>query len=332
MSKQAITGIAKQFGVRVRQQKKIRGGIYRIVTPGGRTFSLKRMPKGVARIRWVDRMLIRVRREGSLLAWRNPKMPEGRNTYQLSRKGAVFVLTPWILGRKPSPRNLADMRGCGAALARFHEAGRTALIGNFAYSQIGTWYATLRNRHRYIQNKMAKAKRNGFSLPINRFLKQHRAEIMRYSRQAEALLNSSEYNNCRRNPRKHGVLCHGDGGPSNFILNDEGTYLIDFETLHVDLRAYDLYRIIYNSCKDYQWDFSIAKAILDGYRQVTTLNKSEYKLICAWLRFPFSTFLVLSPFKRIPFTMKRLRWALDSERRIGPFLQELDEYAASHSS
>ncbi|MGK5510128.1 phosphotransferase [Brevibacillus formosus] len=332
MSKHSINGIVKQFGVRVRQQKKIRAGIYQIVTPDGRALSLKRMPKGVGRARWIDRMLLRVRGSGSLLAWRNPNRPEGRRAYHLSKKGEIFVLTPWISGRKPSPSSLADMRACGVALARFHEAGLTALKGNFAYSEMGTWFATLRKRHCYIQTKMANARRNGFSQPINRFIKQHGPEIIRYARQAEELLKSSGYLSYRRHPHKHGILCHGDGGPSNFIINDEGTYLIDFETLRVDLRAYDLYRIIYNSCKDYQWDFSIAKAILDGYHQVAYLDKSDYKLMSAWLRSPFSTYLVVSGFKRIPFTMKRLRWALDSERRIGPFLQELDEYAASRSS
>ncbi|WP_237712515.1 hypothetical protein [Paenibacillus elgii] len=115
-------------------------------------------------------------------------------------------------------------------------------------------------------------------------------------------------------------------------MNAKGTYLLDFETLHVDLRAYDLYRVIYNSCKDHQWDFKIAEAILNGYRQVAKLSKTDYKLIRIWLRFPLSTYLVLSPFKRFPLTEKWLQWALSSERRIGPFLQKLDSYAATHSS
>ncbi|WP_409341768.1 phosphotransferase [Paenibacillus sp. MBLB4367] len=332
MSAQSITGIANQFGVRVSTQKKIREGIYRIVTPNGITYSLKRMRKRRERLRWIDRTLLRVRRRGILLAWRNPQKPEGQKSYAITQKGEFFILTPWIAGREPSPRSLADMRACGVALARFHKAGRTGVKGSIAYSEIGTWYSTLRSRHHYILKKIAKANRNGFSLPINRILKQHGSEILRYSNQAKALLQSSGYRSYRRNPRKNGVLCHGDGGPSNFIINAKGTYLIDFETLHIDLRAYDLYRVIYNSCKDYKWNFAIAKAILDGYRQVIKLHKNDYKLIRVWLRFPFTSWLVLTPFKRFPLTKKWLQWALASERRVGLFLQKLDKYAAKHSS
>ncbi|MBB6735645.1 phosphotransferase [Cohnella zeiphila] len=327
-----VPAIVKRFGMNASKQKKIRKGIYRIAAANGKTYSLKRMPKRVTRLRWIDRVLLKVRQKGLLVAWRDPQTPEGRKPYAVSPKGELFVLTPWISGRKPSPRSLIDMRACGIALARFHKAGRAGLKGKFAYSAIGTWPSTLRTRERFIKKKIVKAKRNGFRLPISRFLQQNGPEILRYASMAKSLLGTSGYQSYRRNPRKTAVLCHGDGGPSNFILNKKGTYLIDFETLHVDLRAYDLYRVIYNSCKDYQWDFSIAKAILDGYRQVSRLKRSDYRLIEVWLRFPLTTYLVLSPFKRFPLTKSWLQWALKSERRIGPFLKKMNNYAKRNSS
>ncbi|MFC5406314.1 phosphotransferase [Cohnella soli] len=327
----SINHIAKRFGIKIIKQKKIRGGIYRVVTTKGKTYALKRMQKQVGRTRWMDRILLRIRRNGSLLAWRDPNAREGRKPYVTS-KGGNYVLSPWISGRKPSPRSLSDMRACGIALARFHKAGRAGLNGKIAYSEIGSWYSTLRIREKLIKNKIVKARRNGFSMPISRFIKQHGSEFLRYSNQAKSLLRSSGYYTYSRSPRKNGFLCHGDGGPSNFILNNKGTYLIDFETVHVDLRAYDLYRVIYNSCKDYKWYFSIAAAILDGYRQVSKLHKKDFKLMRVWLRFPLSTYLVFAPFTRFPFTKSRLHWALQSERRIGPFLKKLDKYAAKYCS
>ncbi|MGN7356756.1 phosphotransferase [Paenibacillus sp. SAF-054] len=325
-----VNEIVKQFGIKARSQKRIRGGIYRITASDGRKFSLKRMPKQISQIRWMDRMLIHVQRNGPHLAWRNPQTPEGRKPYAISQKGEIFVLTPWISGREPSPRSKADMRACGMTLARFHKAGQTALRKGISHSEIGTWYSTLHTRQQFIQSQIAKAKMNRFSLPINRFIQRHGPEFLRYANQAKGLLRSSGYDSYRQSPRLNGVLCHGDGGPSNFILNNKGTHLIDFETLHVDLRAYDLYRVIYNSCKDFGWNFSIAKAILDGYREVASLNKTDYKLMRVWLRFPLSTYFVLGPSNRFPFTEKRLHWALDSERRISTFLQKLDKYAANH--
>ncbi|MGO4184187.1 phosphotransferase [Paenibacillus sp. TAF43_2] len=331
MSEQPISSIAERFGIKASRIKKIRKGVYRVVTPSGKIFSLKRMPKQLARLQWTDRVLRRVQNSGPLLAWRNPQMPEGRRLYVISQKGEPYVLTPWISGREPSPRSLSDMHACGVALAQFHLAGRTGLKGKIAHSRIGSWHSTLRYRQRNLQKKITKAIRNGFSPPINRFVQQHRSEILHYSSQAGALLRSSGYRAYCRSPRQNGVLSHGDGGPSNFIINEKGTYLIDFETLHVDLRAYDLFRVIYNSCKDYNWNFAIAKAILTGYRKVAKLSKTDYELIQVWLRFPYTTYLVLSPFERFPLTTSWLQWALASERKIGSFLQKLDNYAAKHS-
>lgn len=333
MSKEAVSNIAKQFGIKVARYKQIRNGIFRVVAQNGRTYSLKRMPKPLARLKWIDRMLLRCNNKGLRLVWRNPRTPIGSKLYAISPKNELYVSNPWIAGRMPYPRSLGDMRKCGIVLGRLHTAGRDGLKGYFAYSQIGTWPQQLLAQQRYLQNKIAKANRNGFgSMAINRFIQRHGKEILRYATKARALLRSSGYFSYRNRPRAHGVLCHGDGGPSNFIMNATGTHLLDFETLHVDLRAYDLYRVIYNSCKDHQWDFRITKAILNGYRQVAKLNKTDYNLIRIWLRFPRSTYLVLSPFKRIPLTKNRLQWALSSERRIGPFLQKLDNYAARHSS
>ncbi|WP_127584889.1 phosphotransferase [Paenibacillus koleovorans] len=333
MSNKSISNIANQFGIHVIGQKQIRKGIFRVTNSEGQAYSLKRMPKPLARLRWIDRMLLSVRNKGLRLAWRSPQTPIGSKLYATSPEGELYVLTPWIAGRMPSPRSLKDMRTCGIALGRLHTAGGEGIKGHFAYNQIGEWPQKLQTMQRKLQKRIVKANGNGFgSMTINRFVQRHGPEILRYANEAKALLRSSGYFSYRKHPRSHGVLSHGDGGPSNFIMNAKGTYLLDFETLHVDLRAYDLYRVIYNSCKDHQWNFKIAEAILNGYRQVAKLSKTDYKLIRIWLRFPISTYLVFSPSERFPLTEKWLKWALSSERRIGPFLQKLDSYSASHSS
>lgn len=332
LTDQSITNIAKQFGIRISELKKIKTGVYQVATPSGKAYSLKRMPIQLARLRWIDRILQRVRNNYPYLVWRNRQMSEGRRIYVVSQQQWPYVLTPWVTGRMPSPLSLSDMRACGVALARFHLAGRAALSGEMAYSEIGTWHTMLLNKHRFLQRKIAEANMNVFSPWISRFLQKHSSEILHYSNQSRALLRNSGYSTLRQSAHRNAVLCHGDGGPSNYILNAKGTYLIDFETLHVNLRAYDLYRVIYNSCKDYQWNFAIARAILNGYRELAKLQKTDYELFRVWLRFPHTTYLVLRPCKVFPFTKKWLQLALSAERAIGPFLQKLNNYAAQHSS
>lgn len=326
--------IAKKFGIKVSRAFPIRSGIFKIVTPVGKAYSLKRMPSHLAHLKWTDQVLLRVKNNGfPHLAWRNPRMPEGKKLYVFSKQGSPYVLTPWIQGRMPSPRSIRDMKACGTALARFHLAGSSAVkSGINAHSKIGSWPRMLLNKHKDLQSKIARANKNYYSSPINRLLQKNGKEILNYSNQARTFLKNSGYYAYRNRPLQTGVLCHRDGGPSNYIMNSTGTYLIDFETLYVDLRAYDLYRIIYNCSKDYKWDFSITEAILDGYQKVTKLSKTDYELIRVWLRFPLSTSLVLSSSDRFPLTESWLNWALSSEKRISQFLQKLERYAEKYGS
>src|SRR5690606_8894417 len=125
-------------------------------------------------------------------------------------------------------------------------------------------------------------------------------------------------------------LCHGDGGPTNFIMNAKGTYLIDFETLRLDLRSYDLYRVIHNSCKDHRWDFEIARAILDGYQSVSKLNETDFRLLKVWTYFPREVFKLLSRYDR-----SRNRTDIEKELSIviqqyklkDELLRQLDRYS-----
>ena len=87
--------------------------------------------------------------------------------------------------------------------------------------------------------------------------------------------------------------------------------------------------LVYNSCKDHQWNFSIAKAIMDGYNQVAKLRRNDILLMKPWLRFPRTTCLVLGPSPRFPLTVSKLKWAFASERRITRFLNQLNSYASN---
>jgi len=327
------SALVRRFGIQAGTIRKIRRGVYRVDTLAGKRYSLKQMPMNQARLLWIDRTLRRIRARGfARLVWRYPERPEGRRLCVIAQD-ATFVLTPWIAGRHPDPRSPADMQACGAALARFHAAGRavSARGGHAAQSRIGAWQSELRERRRELQRNLAPARRRRFGAGMNRLLRQHGPELLQYADRAEKMLRTGPYRTFRFTARSNASLCHGDGGPSNFLLGADGAYLLDFETLHVNLRAYDLYRIVYNSCKDYGWHFTTAQAILDGYRKVAALRRHDYELMKPWLRFPRTTGLVLAPGDRIPTTEGRLQWALASERRISRFLRQLDRYAAAHS-
>ncbi|MGE5701876.1 MAG: hypothetical protein ACM32O_05055 [Clostridia bacterium] len=84
--------------------------------------------------------------------------------------------------------------------------------------------------------------------------------------------------------------------------------------------------------KSNRWDFTIARSILDGYRHVEKLERSEYELIHAWILFPHKTYRVLRKYAAQSEQGKRklerkLKKELEARQAIPPFLRSLAQYA-----
>ena len=329
-----VSRLARAFGIRVRKSVRIKPGVYRIQLTNGKQYALKFMPRtSMSHIRWIDRALQRIRKNGfPRISWRNPQEPEGKKLVVRLKGKPTYVMNPWIRGRLPSIASNKDMRICGAALARFHKAGCAMHIPRRgAMYMLSQWPSELRKKHRGLIRNIAKARRNEFSPALNRFLQKHGNELLGYSRQARMLLRRSGYQAACRKARNRPTLCHGDAGPTNFILTKKGTHLIDFETLRIDLRAYDLYRLIYNACHVYGWQFRIARSLLDGYQSVSKLSRAELKLVKAWLRYPRTTDLLLFKYnyfgRRVKANVvRKLPAAIAAERKVTSFLRKLDRY------
>ncbi|UVI27951.1 phosphotransferase [Paenibacillus spongiae] len=321
--------IARRFGIHPIRIIPIQNGVFRLVLPNNKAYALKRMPVSLQRLRWIDRSLLAIRSKGfNRLGWRSVHTEEGRRLFvQMHRGGSLYVLAPWIAGRWPSVQSPGDMRKCGAALARFHLAARGSSRSiSGAANMVGKWPAEIRAQHRLMSGLINKSSR------IHPLLQKHGMEILGYSNLTQQLLRNHSYQKICRSGRHLIVLCHGDGGPTNFIINNNGMHIIDFETLRVDLRAYELYRMIYNCCKDHRWNFSIAANFLDGYQRVSKLERTDYAMLRALLRFPRTTYLLLHHYRhqknrnRTLLEKEMLR-ALDAERRMTSFIKQLDRYS-----
>jgi CotS family spore coat protein len=323
--------LAEKFGIKVKQIKFVQSGVYRITSTKHKQYCLKHMSYSAARLRWIDRSLQKIARNGfPLIAWRRPNTNAGQMQFvKLSKPFSYYVLAPWLSGRWPSPTSLKDMYNCGEVLAKFHKSSKNfPKIKSGALNMIGKWPSIFYGYLILLETKVKNAQVNRYGKSLNNFLITNGDEIIQRANEAIQILNMSAYKQACGKGNVQSVLCHGDGGPTNFIITSQGTYLIDFETLRYDLRAYDLFRVIYNSCKDLQWKFSIAEAILDGYQSESSLK--------AWLRFPRRTCRRLesynqsSPTKKTAIT-KELNDFLIEDRMITSFLKKMDNYSGKGS-
>lgn len=333
--KRSVIRIAEKFHLDVKRVEMIKSGVYRLVSNSGRQYCLKRMNYPLRYLKWMDVSLRELRQQGfRKLAWRNPHTPQGRILFVRAHGNtAPYILTPWLLGRQPVPTSKEDMNTCAKALAHFHKVGHLIKVSktgkqNFA----GKWPKILNARARVLKQAVAKAKQSRGQSELDLILRKHGDALLERANSAISRLQQSPYHETCLESSPKITLCHGDSGPKNFVLTAQGPAMIDFETLRIDFRVYDLFRLIRLAGKKNDWDFSIAQTILDSYRSVTELNSNEYDWLMVWLEFPHKVCKVLAHYQRATQAKKRaliskIRKAIRNEQKLQPFLQNLAAYA-----
>jgi CotS family spore coat protein len=335
-SKRSVVKIAKSFQLQANKAVCVKSGVYRLSAKDGGEHCLKKMGYPKDRLVWMDTVLCGIRRKGfRTIAWRDPASSVGKILYVRPNAGASpYILTPWLKGRIPSPKVKEDMYACSQALARFHLAGRSVNIpAKGAENLLGRWPVMIRERKVVLERQIGLAKRQSRPSPIDDLLRKHGDGLLQRASQALRTFKKREYFElCERSKRKGAVLCHADSGPKNFILTKQGPSLIDFESLRLDLRMYDLYRMIRLTGKKNRWDFTLSQAILDGYRSVSKLEPFEYELLAAWLLFPQKAFRTLNKYAQAGAAEreeleKKLEKAIKFEQGIPELLRKLSDYA-----
>lgn len=329
-----VRQLSRKFGIRVKQMRIVQNGVYRVKTVGEKQFCLKRMPYPPAQLRWIDVTLRRLKRVGNLkLAWRNPRMPSGQRLYARTRfeDNPPFVLVPWIRGRFPSAHSYREVYTCGVLLAKFHQVSRKINIPTAGKpSKLGSWPDKLQTEQQHLNTLIRKAKANTFQSGFDRLLQQHGAELSQMVADSLNMLRRSRYSSYCAQAKSS--LCHGDFGPTNLLYSRKGIYMIDFESLCIDLRAFDLYKAIYNFCHQHHWHFAIARSFLNGYQSVNKLQTQDYEMLRIWLRFPREMCKLIQHYEHTPamnekIMKKEFLKVLTHERNRSQFLRKLDAYA-----
>jgi CotS family spore coat protein len=196
---------------------------------------------------------------------------------------------------------------------------------------LGRWPKMLNSKAHLLLKYIQKSNKNESSPALTQLFQIHGAWLLDRADKALKLLDETNYSSFCWEAAKKGVLCHGDSGPKNFVLTSKGHYLIDFETLRIDLRIYDLFRLIRLSCKSKGWDFVKARSILEGYQTVSKLAPIEYDLLKVWLEFPYKACKLLSSYgnanqKHSRLLEYKLETIIKDEQHITDFLHHFDIY------
>ncbi|MCY0875039.1 MAG: phosphotransferase [Firmicutes bacterium] len=344
MDTATLHALVRQFHVESKEATRVQSGVYRVTTPKGEQFALKRMKHlDDSHLRFIDTTLCDVRRAGThrvRIVWREENKLGGSPAFVRSREKAyAYVLTPWIDGRRPDARLPADLVLCAQTLANFHIAfGHLPTNPSFAppatYWKLGTWPKTFRQHTAKMEKRIIEAGQQTGTLAT--LLQTQGGALLHEACEMENALFQSDYEAmCQSAQDGTTTICHGDCGDKNFVLTTEDAYLIDFETLCVDLPAFDIFRMIRLQGKANHFDPDLAMTMLNAYAQVRPLSHEELTLVVIWLRFPMQAARALRSHRvwaDQERAARRLVAAMAQARRMRPLIDRLRAYAQTMPS
>lgn len=178
------------------------------------------------------------------------------------RPAALFDFVEGMAYRRESREAHAAMCGkVGPLLAQAH--GAAAGLERLPF------------RQRPYADRLIEYKTAAFSLDLGTFgprVESIVAKTQELADQVQALANEDHL--------PYGVV-HGDPGEWNFLIDEQGPWLLDFDMCHRDLLAYDIAQLIsqWASYAGEMWDAGLARMIVDAYDDVRPLSTSERRAV-----------------------------------------------------
>ena len=242
----------------------------------------------------------------------------------VKHNNSYYYVTEWINGHECDLNDLNEAKKCMKLLANFHITtlkidGSKLKLRNNLKNWPKIFFGKLSDLEYYkniIENKNAVSEfDNLYNSTINDFYNMGIASLH--------LLNCSDYYSLSKNASSQRSICHDSIYYQNIIKKDDDYYIIDLDSIKIDIHINDLGKVIRRLMfkKEYQWDFYKAKELIEAYSFVNPLSKSHLEAMLSMIVFPHK-FWKLGKHRYI----KRKHW---SEKKYIKKLNKLIDYDAS---
>ncbi len=280
-----LATVTARWGISPVAVERVRAA-YRVAYLDG-VVAVKRSHRSAGRLALVDQVFRHLETRGFLKT--APLLPTLSGEPFSEWEGSLWAVTPWREGREPQYRIPGDIARCADTLAEFHRAalGFRPPSGLPLRSSLGKWPKKLRRKVEALRGLLgrviASAEPDEFQLVFR--------EIGSWAAdQAEAAarrLAGTAYEERCRWAAEASSLCHGDPSDRNFILGSDGVpYLIDLDSLKLDLPETDLARLLRRTMRRTRWDVAMARGILAAYEVRSPLGQEAKTILCALLQYP----------------------------------------------
>ncbi|KOA20908.1 spore coat protein I [Clostridium homopropionicum DSM 5847] len=279
-----INKILKNFDISALNIEKVRS-VYKIKTASG-NLCLKRLKHGKNKAENGNELVNLLERNGFNQVPKYYKTKE--NNLFIKYKGLYFYLTEWIDGKECNLDEIKEVEACARLLANFHKATSNVEANKFNIrNNIKSWPEVYKKKVYDIKNyeKIIANKKIPTSFDI--YFKENINFFLNRAMLSLKILNTSEYYKITSNS-KGNTLCHDSFYYQNVIKKDDEYYIIDLDSIVIDLQIKDLGKFIRRlmSKKSYKWDFSKALKIIEAYSTIKKLDKPQLEVMLAIIIFP----------------------------------------------
>lgn len=260
-----------------------------------------------------------------------------RGKYYVEYGKHIYYVTSWIDGTECNVSDINEAIGCVELLAKFHNAVASIDLSNIKLkNNLKNWpeifYSNVLDLEKFKSYINRKVIRTQFDNLYYDYID------MYYHRGLTALtfLNSSNYYKLSKEANNQKSICHNSFYYQNIIKKGNQYYLIDLDSVIIDLQIMDLGNFIRRlmSKSEYHWDFSKAKILIEHYSLFKTVTVEDLELILSLLIFPYRFWKLgkkryikhksWSETKYLKKLNKILKYSLDEQRFIESFMNYIN--------
>jgi CotS family spore coat protein len=288
-SKEPVNQVLSKYNIEIMDSKtevyKGKKGVWWIYTKTGEMV-LKKVSNSEATLRFILAGINYLEKNGI----RIPEVirtREGKEYVCIDK--TCFVLSKAIKGKKLNADNLLDIESMAKEMGRFHKAsyGFMCPFGAKAKNHLGSWIdeynGFIEDMNVFYINEKSNRNRNMIG---NMIIKEFPYFYERGKRAIEGL-KGEEYREWVRKVNKEGCLCHQDFSTANLVMAVDGIYVLDTDSLTIDIPARDIRKLLNKVMKkNSRWDIDTVKEIITAYNNENKLLKSEWKVVSLDLMFP----------------------------------------------
>lgn len=282
-----LESVCKKFDITIKRVYKVRSA-YKVIDYSNKIYCVKRSKNGRRKVLNSYRLTEDLYFQGFLNTPRYIKTTKG-NVY-IKHKNDIFSVTEWVNGRECDFRNFDEAIESVKLLAKFHVSTSRMDHRNYKITN------NLKNWPRLYKKSIEDLE--VFKHKINKKILKTEFDYRYYNEidkfisialTSLNLLNITPYYKISRDAEDNKTICHDSFYYQNILKTFDDYYLIDLNSVIIDLRVNDLgkfiRRLMYKT--DYAWDFRKAQKLIEEYSVYNPLSKEELQIMLSLIYFPY---------------------------------------------